>query len=101
MISNVTNDNTLQCPCLKVCYEMVDENGFGNFGAKGIVEGTNDRNYFDCTGCYIMNNNLIPKLVKIHNDQTKYPKGSMFHYFNTYGNAVGMYTEGVNKNNAK
>lgn len=93
-MNNVLNDDLLQCPLCQMCYEMVDDDGHGTFGAEGITQGEDEnKNYFSCKGCYIMENNLIPKLVKVHEGQTKYPKGSMFHYFNTYGNANGMYTE--------
>ena len=96
-MNNVLNDDFLQCPCLKVCYEMTNKDGSGSFGAEGIVQGEDEnKNYFSCKGCYIMENNLIPKLVNIHEGQTKYPKESMFHYFNTFGNASAIYTESFN-----
>lgn len=96
-MNNVLNDDLLQCPLVKMCYEMVNEDRHGTFGAEGIVLGEKDgdREYFSCKGCYIMENNLIPKVVKVHEGQTKYPKGSMFHYFNTYGNASAMYMDNL------
>lgn len=87
------NDNLLTCSLVKVCHLEATKDGVNKFGAKGIVE-SEDPNVcqFNCSGCYILENNLIPLVHKCHENHARYPKDSLLHYLNTYSYALHLYS---------
>ena|SRR5665647_698618 len=89
------NDELIQCPCVKVCHSETTKDGVSKFGAIGVVDSDDPFTcLFNCSGCYILENNLIPLISSAHIHHTKYPQNSLLHLMNTYGYALHLWMLG-------
>ena len=88
------NEDLIQCPCVRVCHAEILKDGYHKFGGGGIVKTNDGRSSIMCSGCYIMENNLIPLVAKCHDNHTTYPKDSLLHLMNTYSYALHLWTMG-------